>query len=81
MTTPTPEEKAMWPPPNFKDPESRGGIVLGLTAPTLALVVIFTGVRFYGKGILKKAPQLDDWMMLIATVRRLLRHLLCRPHG
>ncbi|KAF2182202.1 hypothetical protein K469DRAFT_637002 [Zopfia rhizophila CBS 207.26] len=38
MATPTPEEMASWPEPNYDNPESRGPIVIGLTAPTLALL-------------------------------------------
>lgn len=64
----TSEEKASWPAPNFDDPESCGAILIALTAPTLALVLIFTGMRFYGKGILRQALGLDDWIMLIAAV-------------
>ena len=64
----TPEEKASWPTPNFDDPESCGAILIVLTAPTLALVLIFIGVRFYGKGILRQALGLDDWIMLVAAV-------------
>jgi hypothetical protein len=69
MATATPEEMANWPAPNFVNPESRAGVVYGLTAPTLALVIVFTFARFYGKGILRQALGLDDWMMLIAAVR------------
>ncbi|KAF2740037.1 hypothetical protein EJ04DRAFT_559494 [Polyplosphaeria fusca] len=64
----TAEEMASWPPPNFDNPESRGGLVIALTAPTLALAVIFTGARFYGKGVLRQALWYDDWIMLVATV-------------
>lgn len=69
MAAATPEQKAGWPEPNYIDPENRHDIVLGFTAPTLALVVIFTAVRFYGKGVLRQALGWDDWIMLVATVR------------
>lgn len=68
MATATPEEMAAWPPPNFVNPQSRGNMVIGLTAPTMALVVIFTSARFYGKGVLRQALGMDDWMMLVAAV-------------
>jgi hypothetical protein len=64
----TPEEKASWPAPNFDDPESCGEVLVALTALTLTLVLIFTGVRFYGKGILRQVLGLDDWIMLVAAV-------------
>ena len=66
--TATPEEMARWPAPNFVNPESRGPIVVGITASTMALVVIFQCVRFYGKGVLRQALGPDDWTMLVATV-------------
>jgi hypothetical protein len=69
MTVATPEEMASWPAPNFEDPERRGGIVIGMAVPTLALVVIFTAMRFYGRGVLRHALGKDDWMMFVAAVR------------
>ena len=68
MVTATPEQMAQWPAPNFTNPVTRAPIVVGLTAPTMVLVVVFTAVRFYGKGILRTALGLDDWMMLVAGV-------------
>jgi hypothetical protein len=65
----TPEEMASWPAPNFDNPQSCSPVLIGLTAPTMALVFVFTGVRFYGKGILRNALGLDDWIMLVAAVR------------
>ncbi|KAF2019062.1 hypothetical protein BU24DRAFT_111794 [Aaosphaeria arxii CBS 175.79] len=64
----TPEQRASWPPPNFDNPDSRGALVTGFTAPTMALAIIFTMARFYGKGILRQALWLDDWIMLAATI-------------
>jgi hypothetical protein len=75
MATATPEQMAGWPAPNYVDPENRHGIVVGITAPTLALVVVFTAARFYGKGVLRQALGWDDWTMLAATVR--LPFLIC----
>ncbi|KAF2650645.1 hypothetical protein K491DRAFT_125383 [Lophiostoma macrostomum CBS 122681] len=68
MVTATPEEMAAWPEPNFVDPVTRAPIVIGLTASTMILVVIFTAMRFYGKGVLRTALGLDDWMMLVAGI-------------
>ncbi|KAF1994090.1 hypothetical protein P154DRAFT_586904 [Amniculicola lignicola CBS 123094] len=68
MATPTPEDIASWPLPNFENPESRGPVVIGLTVFTMVFAVLFTGVRFYGKGVLRTALGMDDWIMLGATV-------------
>lgn len=68
MASATPEEIASWPAPNFDHPENRGPILLGLTAPFMALVVVFTAMRFYGKGVLRQALGIDDWVMLAAGV-------------
>ncbi|KAF2264575.1 hypothetical protein CC78DRAFT_516787 [Lojkania enalia] len=68
MTTATPKEIADWPAPNYENPVSRHGLVTGLTIPTMSLVVIFMGIRFYGKGVLRRALGLDDWIMLAAAV-------------
>lgn len=67
MASATPEEMAKWPSPNFENPESRAAVILGLTAPSAALVVIFLCMRFYGKGVLRQALGIDDWFMLAAT--------------
>ena len=68
MSAATPDQIASWPAPNYVNPESRGPIVLGLATPSMVLVVIFTGMRFYGKGVLRQALGLDDWIMLAAAV-------------
>ncbi|KAH7130603.1 hypothetical protein B0J11DRAFT_256598 [Dendryphion nanum] len=68
MATATPEERARWPAPNYVNPESRGPIVIGITAATMALVIVFQCARFYGKGVLRQALGADDWTMLIATI-------------
>jgi len=69
MAAATPEEMASWPAPNFEDPERRDGIVIGMAAPTLALVVVIATMRFYGRGVLRNALGKDDWMMFAAAVR------------
>lgn len=69
MAAATPKEMASWPAPNYEDPETRGCIVIGMAAPTLALVIVFSAMRFYGRGVLRKALGKDDWMMFAAAVR------------
>ena len=71
MSGATPEEKASWPAPNFENPESRGSIVIGMAVPTMVLVVVFGTMRFYGRGVLRHALGMDDWMMFAAAVRLL----------
>lgn len=69
MAAATPDQIASWPPPNFEDPESRGPVVIGLTVSTLALMVLFTAARFYGRGVLTAgALGVDDWIMGTAMV-------------
>lgn len=68
MATPTPEQEAQWPAPNYTDPVTRVSIVLGLTVSTMILMVIFIAARFYGRGQLKSILGLDDWIMLGASV-------------
>jgi hypothetical protein len=70
MATATPEEKARWPAPNYENPESRADMVLALTIPTMILAFIFTGLRLYGRGVLKNVLGTDDWIMTAATVRQ-----------
>lgn len=43
-------------------------MVLGLVAPSTALVVIGIALRFYGRGVLRQVLGIDDWMMFAATV-------------
>jgi hypothetical protein len=69
MAVATPEEMASWPAPNYEDPDTRACIVIGMAAPTLALVIVFAIMRGYGRGVLRHALGRDDWMMLVATVR------------
>ncbi|KAF1946141.1 hypothetical protein EJ02DRAFT_337019 [Clathrospora elynae] len=66
MATATPEERGMWPQPNFEDPESRHRLVLGFVVPILLLSVL--SVRFYGKGLMRQALGLDDYLMLAVMV-------------
>ena len=68
MSIATSEKGAKWPPPNFDNPEFNSTVVLGFTAPMLGLVLTFVCIRFYGKGVVKRALGLNDWMMLVAAV-------------
>jgi hypothetical protein len=79
MAAATPEEMALWPAPNFEDPEVRGHIVIGMAAPTVALVVVIAAMRFYGRGVLRHALGMDDYMMFAAAVR--LAHLQFDAHS
>ncbi|KAF2794414.1 hypothetical protein K505DRAFT_304089 [Melanomma pulvis-pyrius CBS 109.77] len=64
MAAATPEEMAAWPAPNFDDPKSCGAVLIALTAPTLALVLVFTTIVSlkYGLG-LHIWDQKAEWAM------------------
>lgn len=40
MRTATPEEQALWPSPNFENPEKLQGPLIGVTITTFLLAVI-----------------------------------------
>jgi hypothetical protein len=54
-TLPTPEQIALWPVPNYVDPETRRPLILGVEIPLVILVIIFTGMRFYSRTVLVRA--------------------------
>ncbi|KAF2639815.1 hypothetical protein P280DRAFT_50006 [Massarina eburnea CBS 473.64] len=64
----TPEQMATWPAPNFDNPDSLRGLVIGLTVPSIALVIVVMAIRLYSKGVLRQALRLDDHIMLAAAI-------------
>ncbi|KAF2870875.1 hypothetical protein BDV95DRAFT_607990 [Massariosphaeria phaeospora] len=66
--TPTPQEMAAWPAPNYVDPETRRPLVLGINIPLLVLMIAFISMRFYSRTVIVRALGKDDWFMLAAAV-------------
>ncbi|KAF2839760.1 hypothetical protein M501DRAFT_904272, partial [Patellaria atrata CBS 101060] len=71
MATPTPEDIAGWPEPNYDNPETRAALVVGVHIGTTIVMVIFLSVRLYTKSFLKNATGADDYVMAIAGVTAL----------
>ncbi|KIW66496.1 hypothetical protein PV04_05827 [Phialophora macrospora] len=55
-----------WPPPNYVDPERRGGPVLFIT--TCATTAVVVGLRLYSRLRLSKSVGLDDALLLAGFV-------------
>jgi hypothetical protein len=68
MRSPPPEVLATWPAPNYIDPEIRGPdlIVVGLV--TLFGALLCLGLRLYVRLRIMRKIELDDWVMVAATV-------------
>lgn len=78
MRSAPPEVVATWPKPNYLDPESQGPdlIVAGLF--TLVVALICLGLRLYIRlGVMRKT-EMDDWVMVAATVRQRRIPVCCR---
>ena len=78
MRSAPPEVVATWPKPNYIDPQSQGPdlIVAGLFTLVLALGCL--GLRLYVRlGVMRKA-EMDDWVMVVATVRQRRIPACCR---
>lgn len=67
---PTPAEFALFPPPNYDDPETRRPLALALVLPMTVLVIAFISGRFYSRTVLVRTLGWDDWFMLAAAVSR-----------
>lgn len=68
MRSPPPEVVASWPRPNYINPETRGPelIVVGLI--TLFGALICLALRLYVRLRIMRKIELDDWVMVAATV-------------
>lgn len=77
---PTLAEMAVWPKPNYIDPETKQPLALGINVVMSSVIVAFVSCRFYSRTRLVKALGLDDWIMLSAAVSfplSLLSFLFC----
>ncbi|CAI6227256.1 unnamed protein product [Periconia digitata] len=60
---------AMLPPPTNRNDLGHGPLVMGVSWTFSALAIILVGVRFWLRiGIMAAKVQLEDWLMLLATV-------------
>jgi hypothetical protein len=69
MRSPPPEVVATWPAPNYVDPEIRGPDLIVVGVVTLAGALLCLGLRLYVRLRIMRKIELDDWVMVAATVR------------
>jgi hypothetical protein len=68
MESPTNDDMAGWPHPNYVNPHSREWLIIGIEAPLTLIAVLFVGARFYSRTCVKYVLGWDDWVMLAAMV-------------
>lgn len=55
---------------NYVNPETRVPLLVGISCATGGVMLIFMGIRLYTRRVMsKRGLGVDDWMMLLATVR------------
>ena len=52
---PSAAEMETWPAPNYENPTTRRPVVLGVEIPLMAVVIIFTSMRFYSRTVILRA--------------------------
>ncbi len=73
MRSAPPEVVAAWPKPNYVDPEEQGPDLIVAGMFTLVVALAALGLRLYVRlGVMRKMA-MDDWVMVVATVRRAAR--------
>jgi hypothetical protein len=70
MRSPPPEVVASWPRPNYVNPETRGPDLIVAGVITLTVAVTCLVLRMYVRLRIMRKTELDDWVMVVATVRR-----------
>ncbi|KAF1809812.1 hypothetical protein P152DRAFT_150824 [Eremomyces bilateralis CBS 781.70] len=70
MATPTLEDIATWPEPNYDNPRDvLDPVVWGVGITLMILATIFISCRFYSRFVVvRNALGLDDWTMLLAYI-------------
>ncbi|KAF3032891.1 hypothetical protein E8E11_002417 [Didymella keratinophila] len=66
MRKATPEEQALWPAPNYDDPEDLHAPVIGVTVTTFILAMLFLITRILSKKLMRQRLEEDDHLMLAA---------------
>lgn len=70
MRSPPPEVVASWPRPNYVNPETRGPDLIVAGVITLVFAVVCLAMRMYVRLRIMRKTELDDWVMVVATVRQ-----------
>lgn len=70
MRSPPPEVVASWPRPNYVNPETRGPDLIVAGVITLVFAVVCLVLRMYVRLRIMRKTELDDWVMVVATVRQ-----------
>jgi len=55
-----------WPMPNYDNPDTRGGALLGINIALIILVTLAVGTRVWARLSIKKWFGLDDAMIVLA---------------
>lgn len=70
MRSPPPEVVASWPRPNYANPETRGPDLIVAGVVTLVFALIALTLRLYVRLRIMRKTEMDDWVMVAATVRQ-----------
>lgn len=68
MSTATPEQIASWPTPNYVDPDTRLGLVLGIEIPFVVITVAIIVARMVAPLYTSRRLEIEDWLMSLACV-------------
>ncbi|KAK8177987.1 hypothetical protein IWX90DRAFT_39429 [Phyllosticta citrichinensis] len=71
-------------PPNYDNPPTRTGLLMGVLIPFAVLMTLALAGRFYSRGYIKRILGLDDWLMLGAwflTLAWMITVLVCTRYG
>lgn len=68
MATVTPEQLASWPAPNYVDPDTRIGLVLGIEIPFVVVTVAIIVARMVAPIYTSRRLEIEDWLMSFACV-------------
>lgn len=70
MRSPPPEVVASWPRPNYANPETRGPDLIVAGVVTLVFALAALTLRLYVRLRIMRETEIDDWVMVAATVRQ-----------
>jgi hypothetical protein len=69
MATPTLQDIASWPAPNYVNPHTRTSLVLGIEIPFTLVTVTIVTARMVAPLFTRRTLGAEDWLMAFATVR------------
>ncbi len=63
-----------WPKPNYVNPETTGGetMIIAIVLGVIGTIVVFA--RLYARFIVIRRPGIDDYLIIVAWVRRSCPH-------